>query len=126
MKDKEKQIEEIENMIDDYLQGFMGGSETTLAKKIYDKLLPQNSIVLSREEYELWNILKKTWASDDKEVSAEDMLETLKNTKELGSKETARQLKGKFVDILQEEFYNAGLLDSDLRKIITQRIINEL
>ena len=66
-------------------------------KKGYRKIDKDNSVVLSREEYQLWNVLKKTWASDDKEVSAEDMLETLKNTKGLGSKETAEKFAKTFV-----------------------------
>ena len=115
MKDKEKQIEEMalqfakkyckacgcescdwayefgtkEESCEDYLH------YKQMAEHFYNlgyRKLPKDSVVLSREEYELWNILKKTWASDNKEVSAKDILETLKNTKELRSKETAAKI----------------------------------
>ena len=62
----------------------------------YQKIDKDKEVVLSKEDYQLWNILKKTWASNDKEVSAKDMLETLKNTKELGSKEAATKFYDKF------------------------------
>ena len=95
--DKENQIREIETIIKSNLAE--GSFANAFAKKVaiqiveyYQPKLPEDRVVLSKEDYQLWNVLKKTWASDDKEVSAEDMLETLKNTKELGSKETAKKL----------------------------------
>ena len=50
---KQDQIEEIENMIDSYLQGVIDGNELTLAGMIYNKILPEDSVVLSAEEYEM-------------------------------------------------------------------------
>ena len=84
---------------------------TILYKQGYRKI-DKDSVVLSREEYQLWNILKKTWASNDKEISAEDMLETLKNTKELGSKETAE----KILQIIKEEYGYIGNLEKIIAK----------
>ena len=92
------------------------------AKRLYDdgcRIIPKDSVIISKEEYERLN-------KQDLFMKDYSIIEVLKNECKKTSKETARQLKGRFVDILQEEFYNFGLLDSDLRKIITQRIINEL
>ena len=50
---KQDQIEEIENMIDSYLHGVIDGNELTLAGMIYNKILPEDSVVLSAEEYEM-------------------------------------------------------------------------
>ena len=50
---KQEQIKEIENMIDSYLQGVIDGNELTLAGMIYNKILPEDSVVLSAEEYEM-------------------------------------------------------------------------
>ena len=98
---QENQIEEMAKEIfntcawrfsnpNDYKEVFNDIAED-LTKLNYQKL-SKDSVVLSKEDYQLWNVLKKTWASDDKEVSAEDMLEMLKSTKELGSKETAGKI----------------------------------
>ena len=51
MKDKEKQIEEIANMLEDFRTYRLFCGCNGLAKMIYDKLLPKDSVVLSREEY---------------------------------------------------------------------------
>ena len=52
MKDKEKQIEEMANMLEDFITYRLVCGCKDLAKKIYDKLLPKDSVVLSKEEYE--------------------------------------------------------------------------
>ena len=50
--DKQKQVEKIANTIDDYLEGIIVGNEQTLAKMIYEKILPEDSVVLTKEEWE--------------------------------------------------------------------------
>ena len=50
MNDKKKQIEKLENIINDYLENIITVDEQTLAKKIYDKLFPKDSVVLTKEE----------------------------------------------------------------------------
>ena len=91
--------EQMEEMAVELIHGVGDWLELWQAKSIASLILvsgwikpDKDSVVLSKEEYQLWNVLKTTWASDYKEVSAEDMLETLKNTKELGSKETAEKI----------------------------------
>ena len=63
MKDKEKQIEEIANMLEDFrtYRRFCGCNG--LAKMIYDKLLPEDSVVISRGEYKR---LKKVETEKDR------------------------------------------------------------
>ena len=71
MKDKEKQIEEMAKDIDDRLieaRGWLGsmnrGKGYWIAQKLiehYQPKLPEDSVVLSREEYEK---LKYTWITD--------------------------------------------------------------
>lgn len=52
MKDKEKQIEEIANMLEDFRTYRLFCGCNGLAKMIYDKLLPVDSVVVTREEIE--------------------------------------------------------------------------
>ena len=50
--DKQKQAEKIANTIYDYLEGTIVGNEQTLAKIIYEKILPEDNVVLTKEEWE--------------------------------------------------------------------------
>ncbi len=51
MKDKEKQIEEIKNIIVDYTEEYrLSCSKSTLAKMIYEKIIPKDSVVLTERE----------------------------------------------------------------------------
>lgn len=118
MKNKEKQIEEIGNKLDRYCIRAKCRAESCgkcrarwFIRNGYRKV-GKDSVVLSKEDYQLWNILKKTWASNDKEISAENMLETLKNTKELGSKETAEKFKTSAIKVINR-YRNCDLIDAE-------------
>lgn len=58
MKDREKQIEEISDLISNYYHNGSFVCKGSLSEMIYDKLFPKNSVVLSKEEY---NELKQEW-----------------------------------------------------------------
>ena len=47
--DKQKQIEEMAKVVRKYYSGF---SEYKVAEEIYNILIPENAVVLTREEYE--------------------------------------------------------------------------
>lgn len=51
MKDKEKQIEEIKNIIVDYTEEYrLSCSKSTLAKMVYEKIIPKDSVVMTKNQ----------------------------------------------------------------------------
>ena len=97
---KQDQIEEIENMIDSYLHGVIDGNELTLAGMIYNKILPEDSVVLSAEEYEMLvnqykNLEIKYSNLCDNYRLCKDANETLKQNIIITRKEIAEELYDK-------------------------------
>ena len=64
----------------------------------YQSKLPEDSVVLSREEYNDLILAKKTFASDGEEVSSDTLLSTFKGIKEQARKETAEKIYTKIKD----------------------------
>ena len=78
MNDKEKQIEEINNLIS---EEYNNGNDNwfDIADKVYNKLFPEDSVVLSKEEYEkkkkhLQNVLELSNSQLEKVVEENEML----------------------------------------------------
>lgn len=105
MKYKEKQIEEMAKVIDDRLieaRSWLGsmnrGEGYWIAQKLvehYQPKLPEDSVVLSREEYEKLKTL------EEGHITCEDMLEFVEKAR----KETADKI---FNDIFKLEVYDDG------------------
>ena len=51
MEDKEKQIEEIRHTVENYFEDRLIIGSNDLARKLYKIAVPEDSVVLSREEY---------------------------------------------------------------------------
>ena len=115
MEDKEKQTK-VFDILDkmEFFQGQRAGRElwNDKPKEVQDKDISdfikdinyirsylQDSVVLSREEYNLLINTKKFFETADSEISAGNLLVYLKEFKEEASKETAEKI---FNDIIQE------------------------
>lgn len=98
MKDKEKQIEEMTKNIYEnvYLQGhFPKGTSKAIARFIIEqgyRKLPEDSVVLSREKYEL--LVECS--------SYEGVMKTLKNEYDKGGKKTAKKDFNSIIQALEE------------------------
>lgn len=112
MKDKEKQTK-VFGILDkmEFFQGQRAARElwNDKPKEVKDKDIAdfikdinyirsylQDSVVLSREEYDDLILAKKTFASDGEEVSSDTLLSTFKGIKEQARKETAEKILFKF------------------------------
>ena len=103
MKDKEM-IEEMAKLIDDRLieaNGYLGsmnrGEGYWIAQKLiehYQPKLPKDSVVLSGEEYELYEVVKKGYPND-MTCLVEKFTEISHNSYTRGSKETAEKILNK-------------------------------
>lgn len=108
MKDKEKQ-NKVFDILDkmEFFQGQRAGRElwNDKSKEVQDKDISdfikdinyirsylQDSVVLSKEEYNDLILAKKTFASDGEEVSSDALLSTFKGIKEQECKETAEKI----------------------------------
>ena len=108
--DKQKQIEEMAKVIEEAMakaRRTLGGHNNiakfyaTMLVNVGYRKIPANAVVLTRDEYNLLNIAKKTWASDGEEVQASTLIDTLKRVRKAERKETAE----KFAERVKMAFY---------------------
>lgn len=118
-KMREKQIEKMAKLIEDrlieannYLGSMNKGEGYWIAQKLvehYQPKLPEDSVVLSREEYELYDVVKKGYPND-MTCLVEKFTEISHNSYTKGSKETAEKYSDKLVAIIQHLF-DIGQID---------------
>ena len=114
---KQEQIEEMAKIIDDrlveanlWLGSMNKGKGYWIAEKLveyYQPKLPIDSVVLSREEYNLLINIKKFFETADSEISAGNLLIYLKEFKKEEREETAEKIYTKIK--------NSFLMDSKNR-----------
>lgn len=105
-KKKQKQIEEMANVVRKYYSGF---SDYKVAEEIYRILIPENAVVLTREEYE----------KVDKEIINKSTYDTIWKAgynayeKTVGEcvTEARKETAEKFAEMLKEELENCSAID---------------
>ena len=142
MIDKQKQIEEIAKyccnaceMCCDYgdcaEKGKDGYKNCGLAKETAEKLynagyrkIPENTVVLTREEYETYTFIKRKWGNQDA-IKRSELVDGLYEFAREFSKETAEKISDK-VHRKMEPYMQPHTLYSQAEKELFQVFLNKL